>query len=172
MYLDGLGMVSIANRLTDRGYRKDTTFSSHFVKGVLDTPVYMVKIAYDRRRTEKVRDRMNAQIAPSELESELKGLEVTRRQTNARIRKISEQMDALDALDDMYDRKGDMQDSLDAAYKDLSRVRKASGASTPSSRTRFAGRLRCLMPCRRQAACSASGQATASRSGRKYSGST
>lgn len=58
-----------------------------------------------------------------ELESEPKGLEVTRRQTNARIRKISEQMDALDALDDMYDRKyGDMQDRLDAAYKDLSRV--------------------------------------------------
>lgn len=124
MYLDGLGMVSIANRLTDRGYRKDTTFSSHFVKGVLDTPVYMVKIAYDRRRTEKARDRTNAQIDPSELESELKGLEVTRRQTNARIRKISEQMDALDALDDMYDRKSDMQDRLDAAYKDLSRVEK------------------------------------------------
>ena len=273
MYLDGLGMASVANRLTDRGYRKvtyknrkDATFSPHFIKGVLDNPVYMGKIAYGRRRTEKVegtrneyhmvkqddyelhdggheaiideatwmrvhemwaetgvgnkkryslnhahlwsgilkcpvcgaglygnvnrkkkkdgsgehyadtfyyackhrklvdgercnfrrqypqwrvdsevlealteamnnseftekvRERMNAQIDPSELESELKGLEVTRRQTNARIRKISEQMDALDALADMYDRKyGDMQDRLDAAYKDLSRVEEDIG---------------------------------------------
>ena len=50
----------MASYLNDNGYtkklRQNNTipgFSSGFVKSVLDNPVYMGKIAYGRRRTEK-----------------------------------------------------------------------------------------------------------------------
>ncbi len=54
------GLVGVANYLNDNGYTKKLRqngtipgFSSNFVKDVLDNPVYMGKIAYGRRRTEK-----------------------------------------------------------------------------------------------------------------------
>ncbi len=54
------GLVAVANYLNNHGHTKKirqngTTpgFSSNFVKDVLDNPVYMGKIAYGRRRTEK-----------------------------------------------------------------------------------------------------------------------
>ena len=54
------GLVSVANYLNNHGYTKKLRqngaipgFSSNFVKDVLDNPVYMGKIAYGRRRTEK-----------------------------------------------------------------------------------------------------------------------
>ena len=50
----------MANHLNNHGYTKKLRqngtipgFSSNFVKDVLDNPVYMGKIAYGRRRTEK-----------------------------------------------------------------------------------------------------------------------
>lgn len=54
------GINGVAKYLNDHGYTKKIRqngtipgFSSHFVKAVLDNPVYMGKIAYGRRRTEK-----------------------------------------------------------------------------------------------------------------------
>lgn len=54
------GINGVAKFLNDHGYTKKVRqngtipgFSSHFVKDVLDNPVYMGKIAYGRRRTEK-----------------------------------------------------------------------------------------------------------------------
>ena len=54
------GLVAVANYLNNHGYTKKIRqngtipgFSSNFVKDVLDNPVYMGKIAYGRRRTEK-----------------------------------------------------------------------------------------------------------------------
>lgn len=54
------GLVSVANYLNNHGYTKKLRqngtipgFSSDFVKDVLDNPVYMGKVAYCRRRTEK-----------------------------------------------------------------------------------------------------------------------
>ena len=54
------GINGVAKYLNDHGYTKKVRqngtipgFSSHFVKDVLDNPVYMGKIAYGRRRTEK-----------------------------------------------------------------------------------------------------------------------
>lgn len=54
------GINGVASYLNDNGYtkklRQNNTipgFSSSFVKNVLDNPVYMGKIAYGRRRTEK-----------------------------------------------------------------------------------------------------------------------
>ena len=54
------GVSSLAKYLNDHGYvkkiRQNGTipgFSDHFVKKVIDNPVYMGKIAYGRRRTEK-----------------------------------------------------------------------------------------------------------------------
>ena len=54
------GINGVASYLNDNGYtkklRQNNTipgFSSGFVKSVLDNPVYMGKIAYGRRRTEK-----------------------------------------------------------------------------------------------------------------------
>lgn len=54
------GLVSVANYLNNHSYTKKLRqngtipgFSSNFVKDVLDNPVYMGKIAYGRRRTEK-----------------------------------------------------------------------------------------------------------------------
>ena len=54
------GLSAVANYLNNHGYTKKLrqngaipSFSSNFVKDVLDNPVYMGKIAYGRRRTEK-----------------------------------------------------------------------------------------------------------------------
>ena len=54
------GLVAVANYLNNHGYTKKIRqngtipgFSANFVKDVLDNPVYMGKIAYGRRRTEK-----------------------------------------------------------------------------------------------------------------------
>lgn len=54
------GISSVANYLNNHGYtkklRQNNTipgFSASFVKDVIDNPVYMGKIAYGRRRTEK-----------------------------------------------------------------------------------------------------------------------
>lgn len=56
-----LGVAGVAKWLNDNGYRKKLRqngtvdrFSASFVKGVIDNPVYMGKIAYGRRRNEKI----------------------------------------------------------------------------------------------------------------------
>lgn len=61
-YNDSLfGVAGVAKWLNDNGYRKKLRqngtvdrFSAAFVKGVIDNPVYMGKIAYGRRRNEKI----------------------------------------------------------------------------------------------------------------------
>ena len=56
------GLAGVAKYMNDRGYRrkpyknnKYELFSASFVKQVLDNPVYMGKIAYERRKTEKIK---------------------------------------------------------------------------------------------------------------------
>jgi len=56
-----IGLGGVAKWLTSKGYTKKirqngtvSNFSAHFIKGVLDNPVYMGKIAYGRRKTEKI----------------------------------------------------------------------------------------------------------------------
>ena len=56
----------VANYLNNHGYTKKLRqngtipgFSSSFVKAVLDNPIYMGKIAYGRRRAEKINGTRN-----------------------------------------------------------------------------------------------------------------
>lgn len=61
-----MGMSAIAKYLNGQGYVKKVrqngslaAFSTSFVKGVLDNPVYCGKIAYGRRKTEKIEGKRN-----------------------------------------------------------------------------------------------------------------
>ena len=61
-----MGAISIATYLNEHGYKKKKRqnntldmFSAHFVSLVLDNPVYCGKLAYGRRKTEKIADARN-----------------------------------------------------------------------------------------------------------------
>ncbi|MBQ6163185.1 MAG: recombinase family protein [Clostridia bacterium] len=61
-----MGAATVAKYLNQHGYKKKTrqngsleSFSAHFVKLVLDNPVYCGKIAYGRRKTEKINGERN-----------------------------------------------------------------------------------------------------------------
>ncbi len=61
-----LGVNGVANRLNNQGYKKNLRqnnklegFTTHFVKGVLDNPVYYGMIAFGRRKTEKIKGTVN-----------------------------------------------------------------------------------------------------------------
>lgn len=61
-----MGAATIAKYLNQQGYKKIqrqnrslTTFSANFVKKALDNPVYYGKIAYGRRKTEKIQGTRN-----------------------------------------------------------------------------------------------------------------
>lgn len=62
----GIGLGGVAKWLNQKGYTKKirqngtvSQFSAAFVKGVLDNPVYMGKIAYGRRKSEKIEGARN-----------------------------------------------------------------------------------------------------------------
>lgn len=66
LYLDDNGMMRVANHLNDRGYRRKKyknnsleLFTADFVKRVLDNEVYMGKIAYGKRKTQKKKGSRN-----------------------------------------------------------------------------------------------------------------
>ena len=61
-----MGVGAVADWLNEHGYRKKTRqnntldyLSAPFVKGVIDNPVYCGKLAYGRRKTEKIPGRRN-----------------------------------------------------------------------------------------------------------------
>jgi len=61
-----MGLHGVAKWLNDNGYRKKIRqngtvdrFSATFVKGVIDNPIYMGKIAFGRRKTEKIEGTRN-----------------------------------------------------------------------------------------------------------------
>ena len=65
-FLNYSGIAGVAKYLNDSGYRRDPRgngkfelFSTHFIKLVLDNPVYAGKIAYGRRATEKIEGTRN-----------------------------------------------------------------------------------------------------------------
>lgn len=71
----------------------------------------------------EVKARMNAAVDTKQQEKELAGLKKTRRQIEATIEKISDQMDRLDATDAMYDRKyADLEKRQNDKYDALGRL--------------------------------------------------
>jgi len=61
-----MGINGVANWLNNQGYKKNLRqnnkiegFTTHFVKGVLDNPVYYGMIAFGRRKTEKIKGTVN-----------------------------------------------------------------------------------------------------------------
>lgn len=61
-----MGLDSIANYLNKMGYKKEKRvenhyelFSQHLIKSIIDNPIYMGKIAYGRRKSEKITGKRN-----------------------------------------------------------------------------------------------------------------
>ena len=62
-----MGVNGIAAWLNQQGYQKKkrqnntlNAFAASFIKGVLDNPVYFGKLAYGRRKNEKIPGKRNA----------------------------------------------------------------------------------------------------------------
>ena len=65
-FIKGRGLNGVANWMNEQGYKKKTRqngtidyFTYPFIKGVIDNPVYNGKIAYGRRRNEKIKGARN-----------------------------------------------------------------------------------------------------------------
>ena len=112
------GINGVANYLNNHGYTKKLRqnetipgFSSSFIKKIIDNPVYMGKIAYGRRRTEKKTGTRNEMHVVEQSEFPV-------------YEGIHEAI--LDVTDIHYDKKiSDLQRRLDTQYDKIDEVEEA-----------------------------------------------
>lgn len=130
------GINGVANYLNNHGYTKKLRqngtipgFSSSFVKAVLDNPIYMGKIAYGRRKIEKINGTRNEMHVVEQADypvyegkheaiiSEEDWNLANLNQAETIKTRLEKQMDTLDVTNPHYERKiNDLQKRLDAHY--------------------------------------------------------
>lgn len=101
---------------------KRCDFSRQYPQWRINDEVYEA-ISYacsDEDFVERVRARMSAEVDTAEIEKELDGLKMTKRQKESAIEKLAKRMDTLDFTDKMYDRKyDDIAKRQDTLYEEL-----------------------------------------------------
>ncbi len=83
----------------------------------------ITKLVQNEKFEKAIRDKINSKIDTAELEVELENLKKLHRQTEGAKTKLAQQIDSLNIMDSLYERKyEDMQDRLDQLYEKLDSI--------------------------------------------------
>lgn len=108
------------HRKSVSGHKCD--YSKQWGQAIVDDAVaeIITKLVHNEKFENAIKGKINSKIDTAELEVELKGLKKSHRQANRAKAKLEQQMDSLDSIDSLFDRKyDDMQDRLDRLYEEI-----------------------------------------------------
>ncbi len=108
------------HRKSVSGHKCD--YSKQWAQAKIDEAVaeLITKLVQNEKFADAIKEKINSKIDTVELEVELECLKKSHRQANRAKAKLEQQMDSLDIIDSLFDRKyDDMQDRLDRLYEEI-----------------------------------------------------
>ncbi|KAF5069637.1 hypothetical protein DSECCO2_231040 [anaerobic digester metagenome] len=111
------------HRVRVNGHQCD--YKKQWGQPIIDDAVaeVIIKLVQNEKFRNAIKDKINSKIDTGELETELGNLQRLHRQTEVAKNKLAEQIDSLDIMDTLYDKKyGDMQNRLDQLYEKIDSI--------------------------------------------------